>query len=98
MYYPEGMKARVSPVQRSKPNSILAPTQDERIKLINMQQENMNKEGEMKLNVIEIDREIRMKELDLKVLELKEKSKEVDYNMKMREMKLIITWKWEKWT
>ena len=28
MYYPEGMKARVSPVQWSKPNSILAPTQD----------------------------------------------------------------------
>ena len=25
MYYPEGMKARVSPVQWSKPNSILAP-------------------------------------------------------------------------
>ena len=28
MYYPEGMKARVSPVQWSKPYSILAPTQD----------------------------------------------------------------------
>ena len=28
MYYPKGMKARVSPVQWSKPNSILAPTQD----------------------------------------------------------------------
>ena len=28
IYYPEGMKARVSPVQWSKPNSILAPTQD----------------------------------------------------------------------
>ena len=28
MYYPGGMKARVSPVQRSKPHSILAPTQD----------------------------------------------------------------------
>ena len=28
MYYPEGMKARVCPVQWSKPNSILAPTQD----------------------------------------------------------------------
>ena len=28
MYYPEEMKARVSPVQWSKPNSILAPTQD----------------------------------------------------------------------
>ena len=28
MYYPEGRKARVSPVQWSKPYSILAPTQD----------------------------------------------------------------------
>ena len=28
MYYPEGMKARVSPVQWSKPHSILLPTQD----------------------------------------------------------------------
>ena len=28
MYYPEGMKARVSPVQWSKPHSILTPTQD----------------------------------------------------------------------
>ena len=28
MYYPEGMKARVGPVQWSKPYSILAPTQD----------------------------------------------------------------------
>ena len=28
MYYPEEMKARVSPVQWSKPHSILAPTQD----------------------------------------------------------------------
>ena len=28
MYYPEGMKARVGPVQWSKPNSILASTQD----------------------------------------------------------------------
>ena len=28
MYYPGGMKARVSPVQWSKPHSILAPTQD----------------------------------------------------------------------
>ena len=28
MYYPGGMKARVSPVQWSKPYSILAPTQD----------------------------------------------------------------------
>ena len=28
MYYPRGMKARVSPVQWSKPHSILAPTQD----------------------------------------------------------------------
>ena len=28
MYYPEGRKARVSPVQWSKPHSILAPTQD----------------------------------------------------------------------
>ena len=28
MYYPGGMKARVSPVQRSKPYSMLAPTQD----------------------------------------------------------------------
>ena len=28
MYYSEGMKARVSPVQWSKPHSILAPTQD----------------------------------------------------------------------
>ena len=28
MYYPGGMKARVGPVQWSKPNSILAPTQD----------------------------------------------------------------------
>ena len=28
MYYPERMKARVSPVQWSKPNSIFAPTQD----------------------------------------------------------------------
>ena len=28
MYYPEGMKARVNPVQWSKPNSILVPTQD----------------------------------------------------------------------
>ena len=28
MYYPRGMKARVSPVQWSKPYSILAPTQD----------------------------------------------------------------------
>jgi len=61
---------------------------DERIKLINMQQDNMNKEGEMKLNVIEIDREIRMKELDLKVLELKEKREEIEYNKKMREMNI----------
>ena len=28
MYYPKGMKARVGPVQWSKPNSILIPTQD----------------------------------------------------------------------
>ena len=28
MYYPGGMKAQVSPVQWSKPHSILAPTQD----------------------------------------------------------------------
>ena len=28
MYYPGGMKARVGPVQWSKPHSILAPTQD----------------------------------------------------------------------
>ena len=28
MYYPRGMKARVSPVQWSKPHSILVPTQD----------------------------------------------------------------------
>ena len=28
MYYPGGMKARVSPVQWSKPHSILAPTRD----------------------------------------------------------------------
>ena len=28
MYYPGGMKARVSPVQWSKPHSILTPTQD----------------------------------------------------------------------
>ena len=28
MYYPEEMKARVSPVQWSKPHSILSPTQD----------------------------------------------------------------------
>ena len=28
MYYPGGMKARVNPVQWSKPHSILAPTQD----------------------------------------------------------------------
>ena len=28
MYYPGGMKARVSPVQWSKPHSILVPTQD----------------------------------------------------------------------
>ena len=28
MYYPKGMKARVSPVQWSKPYSIFAPTQD----------------------------------------------------------------------
>ena len=28
MYYPEGMKARVSPVQSIKPHRILAPTWD----------------------------------------------------------------------
>ena len=28
MYYPGGMKAQVSPVQWSKPHSILVPTQD----------------------------------------------------------------------
>ena len=28
MYYPEGMKARVSPVQSIEPHRILAPTRD----------------------------------------------------------------------
>ena len=28
MYYPEGMKARVSPVQSIEPHIILAPTRD----------------------------------------------------------------------